>query len=350
MKVYFSGNFSKKQNRRRKGRRIGRRWCFRWADQNWTVPGIYRFRQGLVLDLVQQLDEGWVKNFLDRHLNDLDNDHMTTEQRLARDAENPLENMHPTFAVNGKLCGQWSGTSAYWIPLLNRLRREHEDRIAREAGVEPSPQRPSRDQLILQEYGYDLDRCWQLRRYSIAWPWKNPPRNLHSLIVTFGQTSQYYPIAQHFTTIGNGRGRKQPFRHPITGDEHRLEVLQCEQVTLPANAFGSEQGEYLYPKETVLMEYVIRPGLPKEQRLTVLDLSEGDQPKRIQQAGSFVPDGSNAIGIIGGAVGVAALRAEQDAECVYSSVYFERPQEICWSIAGISAPKYEEQSFVLRLK
>ncbi len=352
MNVYFSGCFCGKEKGERKGKLLPGSWRFEWADRNWSIPGIYRFGQGFVIDLIREMDEAAVQDFFNRYPDFGRAENLSQEKRLALQAENPFDSFCGFSAeVNGRTCRDWQGQSTYWVPFLNQIRQQKEEELASIAGEKPLPQPPSPEQQLLEEYGFDWNKCWQINRYRFRWPTKNPPRKLKTLRLIFRNLDRYYPIGKHFELSVGEEEKQVEFIHPLTGRRHKLILVGSQPLTLPENSFGQRDGEYDFPRETVQMEFTVLPPLPEGHSLTILDTKEGDKPIKRQSRnyGLLLPQASCSVGIIGGASGPVALDSDLQIKTVFGSMWFKPQKKVQWSIAGVSAPKWPGRTLQILL-
>ena len=127
-----------------------------------------------------------------------------------------------------------------------------------------------------------------------------------------------------------------------------MTVESMEQEILSRDSFGSKR--WIYPTNCMVMNYRISP--EPENRITIFDCDEGDQPlEKKPEENAFYPAAKQAICIIGGAVGPAEIIMGDDSRSylrtAYSALHFEPVREdVEWHMV-FHTKQFEEESFSL---
>ena len=129
---------------------------------------------------------------------------------------------------------------------------------------------------------------------------------------------------------------------------HTLTVERMEQEIFSRDSFDSKR--WIYPTNCMVMNYRISP--EPENRITIFDCDEGDQPlEKKPEENAFYPAAKQAICIIGGAGGPAEIIMGDDSRgylrIAYSALHFEPVQEdVEWRMV-FHTKQFEEESFSL---
>lgn len=281
---------------------------FDWEGRQWLILSVYLCGKGLVADICACADSTEVSAFIDKW-SAVSEDGMTYEQELEALRENPLSNeIMPYVELNGKRVWAESMTCDCYYPDM------------------PEQTSPQAD-YVRRRYGLSDDRGLQFIRCSFPWAGKRRPRQIRSLDITLVQENVTVPAGRFRATEA---GEKFTFIRPSNGKEYTLTVEEVERQSIPSEFFDS--CEWQCPTDLIAMRYTISPDAP-QGLITVTDRG-GDSPIRATENETFAPEGSCAIGIIGGSDGpTAAICSESSDRVAYSGLYFEPQYSVEWNIA-----------------
>lgn len=280
---------------------------FSWAGHEWVAAAAYSCAQGVVLDLLMRTEEDDFVRYLNKWAPTGEEPHLTGEERLRAELENPLElDFHARLTLNGRPLHMKHGTSSLFVP-----------------GEEHTADDTAADALA--HYGLADGACWMLHRLSFLWATKRRCA-LRTLSLTLEHRAKPVPGAC-FTLRTPGDTAR--LTSPVTGKTYTLTAQGLTPQTLPARAFWG--GNYDYPSHFTALTYTLSPA--PDEPLTLIDADEGDRPVRKTAAPADAPTAvcSASIGIIGGADGPTALAvsaAAQQAAC--SALHFAPPARVRW--------------------
>lgn len=315
-KVYYEGNFwSNGRGKGRAGKEISINKGFCWGQENWLIPAVYLCAKGLVVDFCVEISPERIRDFIDKwKINESDGERTTQEIQERMDGENPLNiDFRPVAKVNGKTLTAKSGCAVSWIPQSCLPEGERSELEA---------------EACLFHYGLDKSRGWSFHRWSFPWVTAQKPK-LESLQIELKrELAKMEGI--HFHTPEEG---EVLFAHPITGQVHKLTVLENEPEILPSQPW--QQGKYELPNHCVTMTYKLEPEL-SDKSFRVLDCQQSDAP-RVKNGIENTEATVSAIGIIGGADGPTAVtilsREKGEAEQAHraiSALHFKPQHSTEW--------------------
>lgn len=310
-KVTFHGGMMPRKGRSGKEVHIDK--TFRWGEELWHIPAAYFCTEGLVLDVLAEVEPERVIAFIKKW--DLLNEekHPYTEEEQERIAsEHPLNiEFNADLVCSGQKLRRSHGCGTVWVP---------------PACVEELFSAETDAGQVLAHYGYDPDRAWSIHRMSFPWEEKRP-RKLDSLQMTLMREPTDVP-GECFA-IPNV-GESIAIKNPVTGQEHLLTVHEYEQGELDEERFAADP-DTEYPRHYAAMVYTLFPELEPSACL-IKDRDHGDSPRR-----------KHGNGIIGGAIGVIGMRKRGDgkeyfhsdgslaaARAVCSSLHFEPVEAVMW--------------------
>ncbi len=259
-RVYFDAGFWSRSDRGRAGKEVSLDKEFTWAGHFWIVPAMYVCAKGLVVDFCMRSEPEDIRRFAEKWHLSPENDsfvNFTREQRTEMERENPLElQFHPSLTVNGKPALPSGGSGLSFNPCF--------------------PENCNNPEAIwtVEHYGLDDTRGWAVTRYAFPWPVKRRPE-LRTLSLTMEAQPVELPGPRFKPREG---GDTFVFKHPVSGAEYTLTVLELERQTLPAGAFRSK--DWIFPTNAVAMTYALTPE-PREP-VSIRDCSDGDRPMRLE--------------------------------------------------------------------
>ena len=323
--VYYDGTIYGHTGRGKPGREIPVNREFRFGARSWLVPSVYSCAKGLVVDFCMRVDPEESQRFVaewNAALDGRDGDALNTRERRLCELRNPLHfAFEPVVRVNGNMLRRRNGSGICYLP---------DDPSASEV-------RP-----IMAHYHLDPTFAWTFSR--ICFPWKTSRRPvITSLELTMVQEPVQLPGGV-FEVSGPG----DRIDLNIPGHAMTLTVEALEPQVLDASMLPPESTEY--PTCFTVMSYTVSPA-PEPEALSILDLSESDQPrqKTAEEAGAGSCEAS-AIGIIGGADGPTAISVgvpQSDRTfSACSALHFEPAERIRW-YAVLSVTEYGPETISL---
>ncbi|MBQ8210035.1 MAG: hypothetical protein IJZ35_05585 [Clostridia bacterium] len=309
--VYYDGGFWTKHSRSRAGTEILINKYFQWGSQTLYVPAVYSCSKGIVVDICVKVEALQLQSYFDKWMPLLQcEDRMSAAQREQAERENPLDSdFVAKLEVNGNELVQQHGCAISWLP---------EAFIPEEIAID------NENKLILEHYGMDADCGWSVHRLSFAWKTKHKP-NVKSINLKLEQR----PVSIEGPHLKNPKiGDTVDVIHPLTGEKHILTVREYEKNTLDFKR--TELSDYDFPKHHTVMTYTLTPDLP-DGKFRVCDCLRNDSPVYV---GAQSPDGSSAIGIIGGADGPTAVMlsasGKNESHIACSALHFEPTDNVEW--------------------
>ena len=319
-KVYFENGFgSYHRGHDRPGQEIPVSKTFAWGGRTWHIPAVYACGKGLMVDFCAEVDLPAYRAFVEKWRPWWEGDKpLTPEEEEQQEAENPLRiDFSPKVTVNGRELHPRSGNGSQWIPMSLRWEYERGEYT----------QQDWENIWLMEHYGLDAEQGWVFWRQSFPWATPAKPK-VKTLALTFAMDRQAIPGPRFFV---QGAGDVVPFTHPVTGEEHTLQVVEYENQEVDLSRLP-DAGEWEYPTHCAAMSYVIEPELPRES-VTVRDCGQGDRPRaRVEQTGF----GSTAcsIGIIGGTDGPTAILLSNGRSGhprgACSALRFAPPERVEW--------------------
>lgn len=308
-KVYFGEGFWGHRGRDHAGREISVDKHFTWGGEAWYVPAVYSCTKGLVIDLCLMVEPEREKEYIDKWYLMQNELHRDEELRERCMTENPLNSdFRIKIEVNKKLLRESCGYGTSWLPAS-----------CLPEGVENEPAVKS----PMEHYALNVEKAWSIRRICFPWVTTRKPE-IHSLKIMLEQNPVSVP-GPHFCVASPGE--QLSFTHPITGQEHRLTVIEYMEQEMDTRHFGDPNQEY--PTHYHIMTYTVQPELPQAD-FRLQDCAKGDPPRQKKcDLHSSRTSGCSAIGIIGGSDGptVLLLSGEQVNTHTTASVLHFEPQE-----------------------
>ncbi len=315
-KVYFDNGYWKSStNRTRPGTELVLNGKFVWGNEIWHIPSMYLCSKGFVIDYCVEIEPEKVKAFIDKwEPTRLNEEHISSETRQQIESDNPLEmDFYFHYMLNGKIIRQMTGTGLSYIP---------------DWCLPDDTENPKETLAIIEHYNLDPAKAWSFYRHSCPWAAARKPKEIKSFSIKLERCP---------TTI-QGIHFKNPsvgdvisFKHPVSGIEHKLTVLEYEQQELSTKFFANE--EYEYPTYHTAMTYTIEPPL-SGTAFTVRDCLENETARHMPKK-RYEPDA--CIGIIGGADGPTAVIVSPknrggELHVVLSALHFEPVSDVEWKM------------------
>ena len=303
-KVWYGQGFWGREEEEAPDEEVVLNRSFSWGKQTWQALSAYLSPKGLTLDLAVTADPDAVRQFISKWVSyEKDPGAMTKELREQCQREHPLRtDARAKLLCNGRELVEKHGYGTGWFP----------DSCAWEGW-----QNEDEARRFLEHYGLDAQRPWSFQR--MCFPWEEQPEALETLTLHLEQRRVDLPGPR---LSGLEAGKRVEFRHPVTGREHTLTVLEVEKTELSEACFQREDMEY--PRCCMAVSYEVAPPLPWE-KVVLWDRGQGDRPRKIGG------DGPTAVCV--SSVG-AIVRVPKDGQplTAVSSIYFQLPEKLEWQI------------------
>lgn len=313
-KVYFHGGLWGHHERDHAGKEIKVEKWFVWGDEDWYIPSIYVCAAGLVVDYCVAVTPQRIKDFIAKwQLTADDNTDFSDECRERMEIDNPMNvDFSSQIEINGKILKQTHGTGTSWVHVSvtpeNCARRDND--IAEQ---------------MMMHYGLDLEMAWVMQRVSYPWVTKRKPK-IKTLKLTLFQN----PVNISGIHLKNPQiGDSFSFVHPISGETHRLFVMDWNEETLAQKHFNDDAIEW--PTHYKMMNFTVVPELANH-RFSLRDCAQSDPPRRknVDKRGCR----ACAVSVIGGADGPTAIfiagRAPAQMHTAITAVHFKPVEDVEW--------------------
>ena len=257
-------------------------WHFAHQGLERRIPCIYRFRQGIVFDLLTLLEESKVRAYFEkyRHLEE----EMSEAQCREAEAESPYrEILLDKIEINGETAREISSSGLTALPFA-----EEDKTAASLAG---------RYRKTLVGHA-----CFLCQRFQVPYPESASTaerlrRSLHcgtvrSLRLTTAASHTFYEIGVSAVLSAESPRSSLPFQNPVDGRQYTVTLERDEEFSFPPAA-GQED---LFVTSAW---YKIDPPLPEGQKLQFDSSIQYAARPRMDS----VPEEAGCIGIIGGADG-----------------------------------------------
>ncbi len=292
-KVYLDCGFGKYDGTESAGEEMPVGSRFRWQDAWWQIPSVYVCKDGLVADILKEIEPRKMRQFVKRlESSGFDEKNLSHEDREKLEAENPLNvHLQDHMTVNGVALHRRRGCSMCWIPKdcqPEGMNNRQEEKWA----------------SIMEHYGLDPEKAWVIVRHSYHWEFQRKPV-ISQLDVSLAQHS--VPVTVHrFRTPENWTTFL--FTHPVTGMEHKVIIEKSERQRLDTDMIKDNRFEY--PTHFVSVSYTVSPKLPYGE-FFIQDCAQGD-----------------------GACSVVFLSEKKGDGCriACSSLYFEPVEDVEWKM------------------
>lgn len=316
--ITSQASFWENSRREKPGIALGFSGEFDWAGSYWVVPGVYSCGKALVVDFCRQVESEAMESFMKKWDLTPENDdtrNFTKEQTLRMEAENPMEfSFHPTAVVNGRELKASMGSGVGYLPFLKQSAGELEA------------------YWTVRHYGLDLEKAWQIWRYSFPWDRR---KEVQTLSLRLEAADSHLPG----TPFQIQPGERIEVAHPITGKVFPVTALELQQETVENPGFPGLVG-WEVPSHCWKLTYTLE--LPEEAgpkcNFTLEDTQEGDQMRpKVPKEGETRSGGiamASSVGIIGGADGPTTIFVGEPQQpqhlMAYSGLRFEPVKAVTW--------------------
>jgi len=273
-KVTFHGGLMPEKGRSGKEVWIGK--TFRWGKELWHIPAAYLCTEGIVLDVLAEVEPERVAAFIEKWDLLREDEHAYTEEEQERiDSEHPLNlDFNASLLQDGKKLSNSHGCSTVWVP---------------PACVEYRFPTETDAAQILAHYGFDDAKAWSIHRISFPWEEKCP-KKIDFLQLILVQRAKQLPGSPFFAPhIGESIALQNPF----TGQDHLLTIHEYAQGELDAERFASDP-DTEYPLHFTTMVYTLFPE-SEPCACVIKDRGRGDSPRKKGDGGNL----GGAVGVIG---------------------------------------------------
>lgn len=315
MKVYYSGDYwgGHKIEHAGKGMPIKRE--FLWSGLKWYVPAAYACSKGLVIDFCVEIPKDRIENYYKRWNQNERISKLNDDELEQREKENPfLINIEVIARINGKELVSSRMCAVDWHPCEEE--REHRENVQDE----------------LMEY-YDCDRSqgWSFIRACFPWKTARKPK-----IKTLSLTFREHPVAYsgtHFTTEDPHYRQEITCIHPVSQQEYKITIDECETKTLQ-DTLSRFYKDVELPNYYKMLTYTIIPELAQKD-FRIQDCARGDKPRsrensisnEISSCGDFIIGSSDAPS----AIFITGKNSEENNKRIAcSSLHFTQVPKVEW--------------------
>lgn len=285
MNIYYSSSIRNRECLQDKGRKVGIKqwvdWRFEYLGRSYIIPCIYRFNEGIVIDILQPLNQEEIEAFIEKYKD-------AEDRELTRYEEEQIEREHPCrkftlreIWLNGKCINHIFGSSSAQF-----LAGIYEEKCL----------------LPLKEaYKAYLGACtsFSCQRVCINYPTSRRKKNrikyfgrrqsIKTLKFNIDEEWISHAIEKSFL-LGEEEAKYQiSFTHPITGMLHdiKFDWEEAIEIPMPRSKEGKVYGQ--------LASYCINPSLEAGEWL------EFDNTTHYEKVAETRPE------IMGGADGPTAI-------------------------------------------
>jgi hypothetical protein len=320
MKVYFEKSFWSSRRSGCIGLPQKVDWEFTYEGQQYQIPMIYRFPEGITLDIISLLDTVKIKNFQEEYKDRIDN--ISEEERLCIEAVHPIQEFPlKTIYINNELVEMGSGCSACFIAGADS---EQEGAVLRE---------------IQKEYdflqGEDISfKCMRVHMRFL----NEAQKEIHMLKFITSKTEVLLPIKRHFR-IGVGMQEKQEeeFVHPLNRIKYHVYINEVKEYNARKQF---PQFESNRPFHYAGVSYELDPLLPHGERLLLREIEQKEEAVIAHEDKS----------VIGYCQGVSAFGKSEvelgkhgyPLETIFTNMYWKSLKDFEISIVGIYKEKCAE--------
>lgn len=295
MKVYYDASIWERQSSHKINEKPGIKqwvnWRFNYLGKEYIIPCIYRFNKGIVMDIIQPLEERAIQEFKEKY-KCLDEEELSVfeEEQIERDRPYKQVKLEKIWINEECIDGGWGSTGATYLAGYNE-----EERLL-----------TVRESYSKHLQDYD---SFHFQRIRISYPKIKRDKNRRKHFgrgqriehLKFTTRSEYRntSIGESFTLSKENPRYEMTFVHPITAKKHQLSFKWEESIELsmPKIRKGKVYGE--------LGSYKVIPALEKHESL-IFDQSMQFEQVEEHKKGHYSKEGGS-IGIIGGASGPTAI-------------------------------------------
>lgn len=282
---------------------------FTWHDNEWWIPLVYLFNEGIAIDFCVKVDNAKVQAFIDKW-NLLECDDITLfsreDQRII-EQEQPL-NTHTDYELkcdNNLVFRNHHGIGMGWNACIKNQQAYDADMLK-----------------VMEHYHLNQEESWIFWRETFEAEDAKGKFDRCKIIL---KDQKKHKIVSHFQL--NEPGEEYVFINPFTQIEHTIKAVDFEQKELSENHMLDNT--MVYPKNFVAMKYIMSPPMNQESYY-IQDISDGDEPRKKKD----IKDSGSVIGFSAGSVSVMGISKQeqngQQCRVTCSAVHFEPMKEIEW--------------------
>ena len=252
MKVYYSAGIGEKC----KGK-IGKKqvlnWRFKHLGKERIIPCLYRFKEGIVFDVLTLLDEEEILGFINKYEN-CDEDMMSINQQREIEQEHPYQELSlARIEINGQHCNSgYSSTGSLYMPFFNKdkklklLQKEYKKSLGNHTTFA--------SQRFCVPYGEDKTPRQRLKQREGSY-------RINTLRIITHEEQRFYPIEEQIELSKLVSKGEIKFNHPMTQVAYKLSIQLDEEMVLPEEL---GYGEALYAASAT---YETQPELTEHEQL-----------------------------------------------------------------------------------
>ncbi len=302
-------------------------WFFEHKGIKRCIPCIYRFREGIVFDLLTFLDEEKVRIYVDKFR---DRQNKLTESEIrAAERESPFKGVEikDLFLNDVKMEGNISSSSITITPFIDN---NEETAISLKNNY--------RKQL-------GTTTCFLCQRYKVPYPKsvsmtekllrKYHMNKIHSVKITTLNTQDLYPVHAAVFISEQEVEAELKFKNPIDELEYKLNLRKLEEFEIPSH----KQQPMLYVTKG---QYGIEPPLPHNQKLNF----DSSIKFRQQSTDETILRHAASVGIIGGSTGPSAIFIPDKNKSTGSAVTDKKPVYDC--LSRVTQTRQEQTEFCIQ--
>lgn len=291
MKVYYDSSLWDAEDMEQENREIGKKqrvnWQFEYLGRNYIIPCIYRFSKGIVMDIINPINEKEFEVFMDQY-RDVDRGMLSRYEQEKIELESPFKHISINqIWINGQIeRGKMSSSGQSFIPKEDRdtslleIKEAYSEILKDDEGFNFT--RVCID-YPTNKRGYKRLRCFSKRT------------KIKRLKLITNKQYRTYPIEKRFTLSSLQPEYELTFTHPITKQIHKLAFKWEKQIEIP---HPNSDGNKIYGETAT---YQIIPPLEGGEVLQFdqsMQYVEREDPRQ-----KYMPTATNSvsIGIIGGA-------------------------------------------------
>lgn len=317
MKVYYSGNYWGSNRLEQQGKEIPVNKEFLWGGLKWNIPAIYACSKGLVIDFCVEIPKERIENYLKHWNQDKRASGLSDEELEQMEKENPFSiDIEVVARINGKELEPPRMCAVGWHPW------ETERELIEDVQEE-----------LMEVYHCDRNQGWRFIRACFPWKTIRKPK-VKTLFLTLREHPKTYSGVQFTTEVSCDRQEITCF-HPVSKQEYKITIYECEPTTLSEKSFRFHKSMKI-PNYYAVLTYSISPELPQEE-FRIQDCVRSDKPKRMDTNSSTPNENSSgSIAVIGGADGPSAIfiaakdSEEHNRHMACSSLHFTQVLKVEW--------------------
>lgn len=321
MKVYFNQNFwDTREGILGVPQKVD--WKFIYENQQYYIPMIYQFQEGITIDIISLLNTAKIKDFYEKYESKINS--MSEEELKYLESINPIQEfpLRKIYINNEFAQSKGSCTSCY----IAGMDHGEKDNVLTEI---------QRENIFLQ----DGDISFQCMRVHIKYL-KESQRNLHSLKFITSKTEYLIPVRKHFKIDIDTceKEYEEVFVHPLSGVRHHIYINEVESKNA-RELFP--QYELNNPFNFAVVSYELEPSLYQDERLLLTEIKQPDE--------SMTNDNKTAtsIGVIFGNGETKLGKHSYPLESFSTKMYWKSLKNIEISITGIYKKRCSEEEILV---